>query len=351
MSHYLLMSDIHFHNWTTFATTNPNGVNSRLQIIIDEMQRAVDYHLSIGGDKILIVAGDVFHTRGSVATSVMNPVLDAFKKLIENGFDIRVLSGNHDLESKESAKLTSAVTALEQIGAYAYSASEIWDAENICFIPWFSEVSKLKEEIEKIKSETKDYCNFDLIIHAPIDDVIFGLPEHGLTADYLAGLGFKRVFSGHYHNHKDFGNGVYSIGATTHQTFSDVNSLAGFLSVKDDEVIFRASHAPKFVDINSENFDDAQFIVDGNYVRCRIQISKESEVEELRKEFEGWGAKGVIINQIKSDEVLERDAGASIAKAGSVSIEASIGEYAKAKGYSSEVVDFCIEILNEVEEI
>lgn len=58
---YLLMSDLHFHAWTTFATTNENGVNSRLQIIMSEMLRATEVHEANGGDKILVIAGDVFH--------------------------------------------------------------------------------------------------------------------------------------------------------------------------------------------------------------------------------------------------------------------------------------------------
>ena len=58
---YLLMSDLHFHNWSAFSTTNGNGVNSRLQIIMHEILRAIDVHEARGGDKVLVVAGDVFH--------------------------------------------------------------------------------------------------------------------------------------------------------------------------------------------------------------------------------------------------------------------------------------------------
>ena len=49
----------------------------------------------------------------------------------------------------------------------------------------------------------------------------------------LAKLGFRRVFAGHYHHHCSFEDGkVWSIGATTHQTASDIGTKAGFLLVQ-----------------------------------------------------------------------------------------------------------------------
>lgn len=346
---YLLASDIHFHSWTTFASTNPDGINSRLQITMDELKRAAKVHEAIGGSKVLVIAGDVFHTRGAVKTSVMNPVIDLFRHIREElGYEIHILSGNHDLESKESLRLSSSVTALEPF-ARVYSNSLKNDDLKLVFVPWFADVKSLKEELESIAFPER--CEYDLIIHAPVDDVIFGLPSHGLDAKYLSGLGFKRVFSGHYHCHKDLGNGVYSIGATTHQTFGDIGTKAGFLTVGEDtdEVIFHSSHAPRFVDINCENFEDAALLVDGNYVRCQIDLAKESDVALLREQFEQWGAKGVVINQVKNSTVTERSGAPVTTKA--MSLESSISSFVASKGYSEEVDKFCQQILSEVEEV
>lgn len=344
---YLLMSDIHFHSWTTFATTNGNGVNSRLQITMREVLRAAEVHEAQGGDKVLVIAGDVFHTRGAVKTSVLNPVIDLFREIKEElGYDIHILSGNHDLESKDSERISSAVTALEPF-ARVYSNPLKNNEIGIAFVPWFANVKDLKECLESI--DFKERIDYDLIIHAPVDDVIIGLPSHNLDVAYLSGLGFKRVFSGHYHHHKDLTGDVYSIGATTHQTFGDIDSKAGFLSVGEDieEVVFHASHAPKFVDINLDNFDDAELLVDGNYVRCRIEIAKESEVSALRQQFEEWGAVGVVINQIKTSTVTEREGKAVTIKA--TSLESSISSYVKSKGYNDNIERFCLDILSEVE--
>lgn len=346
MSSYLLMSDLHLHSWTSFSTTNEKGVNSRLQIIMDELKRACDVHIARGGEKRLVIAGDVFHTRGSVQTSVLNPVMDLFKGLLMDEFAIYILSGNHDLESKDSRRLSSSITALEPF-ARVYSSSLVNEGLKVVFVPWFADVKSLKEELESITIPDREV--YDLVIHAPVDDVIVGLPSHGLDAAYLASLGFKRVFSGHYHNNKDFGNGVWSIGALTHQTFSDIGSKAGFMSVFDDEVIWSASHAPRFVDINEDNFEDAELLVDGNYVRCRITVSKESDVSALRQQLIDWGALGVIINQVKTTTVSERG-GVAIAS-GSESLEKSISAFVASKGYSDKVEKLSLEILAEAGEL
>ncbi|MGZ8172968.1 MAG: metallophosphoesterase [Methylobacter sp.] len=347
---YLLMADIHFHNWTSFSTINESGVNSRLQIIMDEILRATEVHEQCGGDKILVIAGDVFHTRGAVQTSVLNPVMDLFTKLSDGlDYKIHILSGNHDLESKDSMRVSSSVTALENCGVNVYSEIEFAQHNKMVMVPWFSSVADLKEALLDI-APLRDLNDHDLIIHAPIDDVIVGLPSHGLDAAYLSKLGFKRVFSGHYHNHKDFGNGVWSIGATTHQTFSDIGSKAGFLSVFADRVVFHASHAPRFVDINADNFDDAELLVDGNYVRCRINnITKESDIAVLREEFGKWGARGVIINQVKGATVTAREGAAVTTE--TMSLESSIAGYIAAKGYDEQVEALCLDILNEAGEV
>ena len=350
---YLLMSDIHFHGWTTFASNDEHGINSRLKIIANEVIRALDVHEKSGGDKVLVIAGDVFHTRGSVATDTLNYVMDLFGYIKGQGYEIHILSGNHDLQSKDSNRLTSSVTALEPHCEKVYSEVGADDSLAIVFVPWMQSVQELRGKLEEIV-ETLDGEEgaYDLIIHAPIDNVIAGLPDHGLDAKYLAGLGFKRVFSGHYHNHKDFENGVYSIGATTHQTFSDIGSKAGFLSVGEEvnDVTYHASHAPKFVEITAENYDDAALIVDGNYVRCNITVGKESDVELLRSEFEGCGAKGVVINQVKDNAATERE-GVAVSTSSSASLEASILSYVSTKGYSKEVSELCLEILSESAEV
>jgi DNA repair exonuclease SbcCD nuclease subunit len=348
---YAIVSDLHAHNWSAFSTTLPNGVNSRLQIILDELERACKTLADAGG-RYVYGGGDLFHVRGAVAPSVLNPVKEKLEVCHRNyGVSFAFNAGNHDLEGKHSTQLGNAVQALRCDWVDVVSAP-IHDAgphDGICVVPWIENLEDLRSTLaDWSRNVGDDRPTTDLLIHAPMNDVIVGLPNKGLSAAELRSLGFRRVFVGHHHNHKDMGGGVYSIGATTHQTWNDVGTKAGFLIVTDSEVKWHASHAPSFVDVNG--VDDATELhlrCDGNYVRAKLTTSKVAEIEALRKFLlERCGARGVTL-QIVREPVRVRTAGATV-KAGA-SIETSVSDFVNATitEYKEEVVRGALNVLAE----
>lgn len=354
MSGYVLLSDIHFHNFSSFSTVNERGINSRLAITIKEVIRAaMEQSKAKECDKNMIIAGDLFHVRGSLEPSVLNPVLDMFRMLTEKmGFEVYILAGNHDLEGKHCSRVSSAITAIELPGIHVVNEPCYFKEIEVAMIPWFESLDELRIEIGKMR-ERCGIADVDLIIHAPVNGVIEGLPDRGLSSNELAEFRFFRVFSGHYHNHVDFGNNVYSIGATTHQTWSDVGSKAGFLLVDNSSVTYRASHAPKFVDINENNVEEAQLLVDGNYVRIKVDSGSMSDIESIREELMGYGALGVIVNAINSGLKVERRE-VSTASSG-ITLEESIVNFIESKDlqpdHRPELNGLCLDILNSTEEV
>ena len=334
MKPYGIISDTHNHAWSAFASVNEHGINTRLQIILDETRRAGEAVLAAGGDT-LYHAGDLFHVRGSIAPTVLNPTKDLYKELIAKGLKIVLLSGNHDLEGRDASRIGSAVTALEDLGCQVVSTkSRGLDVNpNVVMVPWVQDVDELKKAIEDAAAaDVKGVSDVDLIIHAPVDGVIPGLPDHGLSYAWLGKVGFRRVFSGHYHHHKDFGNGVYSVGALTHQTWGDVGTKAGFLIVSDEGVKWHSTRAPAFIEINaSTDPDDIPLIVDRNYVRAKIESSKQHEVEAMRQYLIDCGAIGVVVLSQKDapSAGTRASTGAAAIKAGA-SIESSVSDFIKA---------------------
>ena len=346
MKPYGLISDTHHHLWSAFSTTLPSGVNSRLQTILDETVRCAETLGKAGGDTI-IHAGDLFHVRGSVAPSVLNPTLETYKKLTKLGFKIVIVAGNHDLEGKDANELGSAITALKEVGCTIVSESHFLLHDNTCLVPWVPNVGDLKALLDKIDLSYR--TGRDLVIHAGIDGVIPGLPDHGLDAGYLSKLGFKRVFAGHYHHHKKLHDNVWSIGALTHQTWGDVGTKAGFVIVSDKEVKWHASHAPSFVEIDPATPpEDVPLIVDGNYVRAKLATSKPSEIDAARKLLEKCGARGVTIISQPPKGVTRT---ASSVKAGA-SLEASVQGYINDGDFEhkKELGVLCDSILKEARE-
>ncbi|MBP2498396.1 DNA repair exonuclease SbcCD nuclease subunit [Methylobacterium sp. PvP062] len=325
---YGLLSDIHAHAWSAFSTRLPCGRNSRLQIIVDELKRAAADTRDVGGD-LLVFGGDLFHTRGSLDPEVFNPVTEGIKELLADGFRIVAIPGNHDLKSNETTELGNAFQSLKGTQGFGIiTQPKLLDSLPLAMVPWIPKLDDLKAVLEALADEAVRRGSLgqtDLVMHAGIDGVLSGMPAHGLTPDFLAKLGFRRVFAGHYHHHCSFEDGkVWSIGATTHQTASDIGTKAGFLLVDDAGVAYRASRAPEFVEVSDETDpDEIPNVVDGNYVRVRgLKLSEADEVN-LREELIRLGAKGVVMN-------VERQTASARASTSSVkakSLEASVADY------------------------
>jgi DNA repair exonuclease SbcCD nuclease subunit len=303
---YAVVSDLHCHAWSTYATVHADGVNSRLRIILNELWRAAS-ELHDAGGKTLVVAGDIFHVRGSVDPEVLNPVQETFRSIMDNfGVSILMIPGNHDLKGKETSALGSAIQTLAETFSAEGSIRvlnepttvKFDDGNFLAFVPWRSKVDDLLKDLEDLARRGNKHLT-DVFIHAGIDGVLSGVPAHGLPASRLASIGFRRVFAGHYHNHCDMGDGVFSIGATTHQNWGDIGTAAGFLLVDENEVRFHPSKSPNFVDISGMKEEEMEINAYGNYVRFRGDPMKDEDVRELREFLLKAGAQGVSIQAAK----------------------------------------------------
>lgn len=344
-----LISDTHHHAWSAFSTTLPTGVNSRLQIILDETLRAARVVKAAGGDT-LYHGGDLFHVRGSIAPSVLNPTLDCYAAIEAMGVHVILNAGNHDLEAKEAARVSSAITALEGIGCTVINGCDYGAFEHMVIIPWMAHIGQLKAAIEYLPKSER--AGRDLLLHAPVDGVMAGLPGHGLTDTYLADLGYRRVFAGHYHHHKDFGNGVFSIGALTQQTWRDVNTQAGFLIVDDKAVNWHASHAPSFVEVEAGmDATDIALLVDGHYARVRLHSSKTADVEAMRQFLFDSGAQGGVVLAESAAGMPARTGAMSVLPG--ASLEASIHQFIDVNAFAnaSALKTLCADILASVQSV
>ena len=300
---YGIISDLHLFNWQAFSFVNENKLNNRLVGLLSELVRCGEEVIKAGGDT-LYCAGDLFHVRGSITPSVLNPTRDAFRKLKDMGIAVRMIPGNHDLEGKDSDVVGSAVNLLSDDGIEVVHEPRYFQNNKVLMLPWYDNLDTLRANLAHCAAclkESRDETNWDVIIHAPLNNVIVGLPDRGLSTEELLSYGFKRIFAGHYHNHKVLADNfaVTSVGALAHHSWSDVYSKAGFLIVSDNDVRWMKSHLPEFVDITSDMSEaDAELAAEGNYVRAHIIDGKMTTVEKIRDWMTASGAKGVIIKTV-----------------------------------------------------
>jgi DNA repair exonuclease SbcCD nuclease subunit len=300
---YGVVSDIHAHAWSVYAHAGSTGVNSRLQLILDDLLRAADTLVAEGG-KVLVIAGDIFHTRGAIDPEVLNPTRAVFDRILGMGIDIYAIPGNHDLKSNDSSELSSAIQNLAQISIQGaeFRVSNKVEAltiggQRFGFVSWRHNHEALLADLERLAKDPAR-ADMDVFIHAGIDGVLSGVPASGLTDAKLAAFGFRRIFSGHYHNHVVFpGSKVISIGATTHHNWGDVGTRAGFLIVDTDAdtVTFHDTRAPKFIDLSGMDEVEMQVESKGAYVRFRGPAMTQTDINEFRDQLRKWGALGVSI--------------------------------------------------------
>ena len=349
---YGLIADLHAHAWSAFSSLDTQGRNTRLMAIVNEIKRCADETKKAGGNH-MIIAGDLFHVRGSVSPEVFNPVQNALLGAIGSqgidgtvGLSIAGIPGNHDLASKNSEFLGSSVAMLSRKHLLFHHKTAINYTSRVVMIPWFNNVSELLAELKRVEVELKSRSvEYDVVIHRGIDGTLSNMPAKGLTAEKLAEFKFHRIFAGDYHHHKDFGNNVYSIGAAAHHTWSDVGTKAGFLIVHPDKVVWHCTHAPRFVDITEVNeADEIPLLVDGHFVRARIDSASALEVNELRDELIGYGAKGVLIQTTPVSSVEKRE---NVSSKSLETLDKSVSDYVKETGMNSAVQDICADIMKE----
>lgn len=323
MSHNIIIhSDQHMHNWGSFSKTTPNGLNSRLEIQLSELEKTYQKADEVGA-RLMVYAGDLFHKRGEIKPTIFNPVYKKIKELHKKYPNITAIAiaGNHDLESNFSDPNSNAPESLRSANFITITQPTYLKNNKILLIPWMENLSNLMQELDSPKYSMEVRAESIVVIHAPINGVIKGIPHNGLNNEDLKALGWKCIYAGHYHNYKVY-DGVISIGALTHQTWNDIGTKAGFIHIHGNTHTHYESGAPKFIDLNNPTVTEDDIV--GNYVQYESDKITATDAE-IRQELLDKGALGVVINITKKPTFTRTS---TITKTASLStIENAIDEY------------------------
>jgi DNA repair exonuclease SbcCD nuclease subunit len=137
------------------------------------------------------------------------------------------------------------------------------------------------EVLNLATKSTTLFSNLTVFCHVGLSGVMKSNIGNVLNADDFLKQDIKYVFSGHFHNHVAFDARVYSVGSLTHQTWSDLGSIAGYLLVTEEKVTQHETAAPKFVLLPEDCFGIGKFHPP-SYVRITGEETEES-ITELRE--------------------------------------------------------------------
>jgi hypothetical protein len=218
--------------------------------ILDFLIRQVDEDFDEDRD-ILILEGDVFHSRESINVRIHDEALNIFKELSKKfKRGIFIIIGNHDVYYKDR-NIVHSLRAISHVASNikVFESPEILTINNqhsFLMLPWVDDVKRLSQ----IVTDHKEICNY-VICHADIKGTRFNRwtkVEHGIEVSDLES--YSRVYSGHIHHRQEFKNVLYT-GTPYQMDRGDRGNVKGFYqldvsSLKISEKFIENTQSPTY---------------------------------------------------------------------------------------------------------
>jgi DNA repair exonuclease SbcCD nuclease subunit len=293
---FLLISDSHFHAYKSHASILEDGSNSRFIDIKQAWEEAVKDGWGKGCE-CLLFSGDMFHTRGVLKPSVFNEV---FKLMAWTAERMRIIlvAGNHDMEAFQGGH-----TAIDTFDGLANGNIDVIKAPcctmvgdiKVGGIPYIHDIDEFKRVFVAFSNEnTPDIT----LIHQGVDGFgPAGMPDCGITVNFLQENNGGMIVAGHYHDPKVEGR-VVMCGAPCQHSFSDEGSERGYW-IYDTETSKRQFYplyiTPEFITLDgTEKKPD---IAKGSIIRIKTSDAKVGEKMKEKCIKAGVGSAVVVLER------------------------------------------------------
>ena len=300
----LCLADIHLHDFKDFSKTlqvrwdkekltyieDESGdilMNSRLFYILRGLADIRDTAITEGITNILI-AGDVFHKRGTITVPVMNGAYQIFKSFKEKGLNIYIIVGNHDQVDQSEISQHSLYTFKDMVHIIDRPETiDLGDNIKLYGIPFYRAKKTTLFYLNKYPKEQRE--NTIVMLHIGVDGGIVGggfAMKDEYTIEEIEPDTWNAVILGHYHKPQKFAKNMCYCGTPIQNSFSDEQvdkSYNGFYILDTDtrELEFRELEAPRFLTFKS--IDDLKNHKSkyNDYVRIKVQEKDMKDLKEV----------------------------------------------------------------------
>lgn len=267
--------------------------------------------------KQVIQLGDLFDRRKYINfVSLTEAKKYFFDPLKENGIELHVLIGNHDIYFRNTLSVNSIELLLGEysnIRIYKNPAS-IFD--DIDMVPWICEENR-QEVMDFTKQSKSPFC----IGHFEFNGFEMdrgNICHEGMNANDFSR--YEKVISGHFHHRSEKGNVLYT-GTPYEMTWADYNDKKGFhiLNLENREIEFISNPLSIFskISYDEDNISD-DFSFDSyknKYVK--VVVVKKADQEKFERFIDSLIKAGAIdiavvedftdVNEAEVDEVNQAD--------------------------------------------
>ena len=301
-------------------------------------------------ESILILEGDIFHSRQSIDVRVFDRALTIFKHLSSLFRTVYIILGNHDVYYKEDNSLNS-VGILAKLfpNIKVFENPEVLKVNNeykFLLLPWVESVEKITEIIEDHSGK----CQY-IICHADIQNASlnsFSKMDKGIDLNVLKT--YKRIYSGHIHLRqeiKKYGASVSYTGTPYSMDKNDVGNQKGFdiLSFVEGEIVetfVPNDESPIFVKKNlytilEMNVAEIEALIKNNFVEIQVdtKIANRFSIQVFMDLIKDMGHRKIEFSNYTVTQKMDAKAIAQNAVDASIdlSIPNMMNMYLDQKGY------------------
>jgi len=314
MPKIVIFSDLHAHQFKSYATILPNGMNSRLADAISIIKQVQQVAIDVNADAVLF-GGDMFHIRRQVATKVFNAVFEAVADFAITKIPLLFIHGNHDQADKQGNDHSVYAfrlfcTVVDEPGWVSLTGKS-GERYAIMAVPYTENIEHLRDVVSQpysLPDVHKIFLGHLGIQGARIGaDFVYENP-HDPQANDLSIDNFDVGFLGHYHEYQNIAGNFWYVGAPMQHTWGDAQDKGRGCIVYDTD---SGEHerielqSPKFVVMDKGRWDygwTSKTIgqsTSGNYVRL---VDKSPWTEDAREEArKQCGARTLEIVPPKAD--------------------------------------------------
>ena len=309
------MGDIHAHSFKDYSKTLEVGwddntgryvkvdseqfngrviaMNSRLFNIVSALSDVREYCLD-NAINTCLMAGDLFHSRGSVETVVFNSVYKVFERFKQDNIEVIMIAGNHDQFDSSPVpenslytfnQICKVVSVPETIDLIDKDTGEII---KLCALPYSKDKLMLKKYLDKFVEDTKGDTGSDKILmaHLGLSGSLIGSANYVISDEWnISALNeryFKYTVLGHYHKPQFVTEGCFYTGSLLQNNFNDEGDKHGFMVLDTDfrwDVQQVALDYPEFITITKDNVEtfSAEQLAK-NYIRVASNATDADEV-------------------------------------------------------------------------
>ena len=253
---FLFSADWHLSLYSNDKLHPESKLPERLHYIKNSIIFMCEYARMNGVD-VIVVGGDVFHTKSIIHALAQSILLDIIRKYDKLKFWI--LDGNHDVSSRSGTGISALKCLDNEPNVQMMHSMKRFD--NILFVPFYD---KQISDIETTGGYTDGKINI-LVTHLGLNEAML---NSGISIKADIGVSDLRqydlVLLGHYHQPQQIGN-VYYVGSPIQLNWGE----------KNDE--------KRFLIVDSETLSVESVLIEGYKKHIEIELTAETKPQVIEQ--------------------------------------------------------------------